>query len=286
MTYARRMVNEDLLRRAAAVVAGADALLIGAGAGMGVDSGLPDFRGAQGFWRAYPVYQKLGLDFMGMANPRWFDRDPAFAWGFYGHRLELYRRTVPHAGFAVLARWAAKMKHGAFVYTSNVDGHFQKAGFDAARILEIHGSIHLVQLARRCPGVTPADPHRFVIDPETLRAAEPLPRCERCGGMLRPNILMFGDGAWDETRAVAGEARLEAWLATLGDARLAVVECGAGTAIPSVRVFCERLARHRGTLVRVNVREPAVPPGGIGLAMGAREALEAMGAMGAMDGLP
>src|SRR5512143_2212890 len=103
----------ELIERAAQSVRRADALLIGAGAGMGVDSGLPDFRGAQGFWRAYPVYEKLGLDFSSMANPRWFTADPAFAWGFYGHRLELYRKTVPHAGFALLERWARGMRHGA-----------------------------------------------------------------------------------------------------------------------------------------------------------------------------
>lgn len=276
MVYAAAMVNDDLLRRAAAAVAEADALVIGAGAGMGVDSGLPDFRGTQGFWRAYPLYQKLGLDFASMANPQWFDKDPAFAWGFYGHRLELYRRTVPHRGFALLKQWAARMKHGAFVYTSNVDGQFQRAGFDDARLVEIHGSIHFVQCARSCSGIATADAYTIAIDPETLRAAEPLPRCDRCGEMRRPNILMFGDGWWDSKRSDAQEARLSEWLGSLGDARVVVVECGAGTAIPSVRRYCERLARRPATLVRINVREPEVPPGGIGLAMGALEALEAM----------
>ena len=61
---------EESVNAAAAALAGAEALLIGAGAGMGVDSGLPDFRGTQGFWRAYPPYQKLGLDFVSLANPR------------------------------------------------------------------------------------------------------------------------------------------------------------------------------------------------------------------------
>jgi hypothetical protein len=55
-----------------------------------------------------------------------------------------------------------------------------------------------------------------------------------------------------------------------------VVECGAGTAIPSVRAFCERLLRRKATLVRINVREPEVPPGGIGVALGALAALEGM----------
>ena len=263
----------DLIRRAAEAVRTADALVIGAGAGMGVDSGLPDFRGTQGFWRAYPLYAKLGLDFPSMANPRWFSKDPSFAWGFYGHRLELYRSTVPHAGFALLRRWSERMKHGAFVFTSNVDGQFQKAGFADDRIVEIHGSIHFVQCAGGCSGIAAADPYRFELDTETLRAKGELPRCARCRELLRPNILMFGDGWWDGARTDAQEARLMQWLGGLGDARVVVVECGAGTAIPSVRMFCERLARGRGTLVRINVREPEVPEGGIGLPMGALEAL-------------
>jgi len=65
-----------------------------AGAGMGVDSGLPDFRGDQGFWRAYPPYAKVGLSFADLANPRWFDEAPSLAWGFCGHRLNLDRRPL------------------------------------------------------------------------------------------------------------------------------------------------------------------------------------------------
>ena len=62
------MSDLEPLQRAALAVAGADALILGAGAGMGVDSGLPDFRGDQGFWRAYPPFRKLGLGFTALAN--------------------------------------------------------------------------------------------------------------------------------------------------------------------------------------------------------------------------
>src|SRR4029079_121117 len=134
---------DSLYRQAADALRAGDALLIGAGAGMGVDSGLPDFRGNEGFWNAYPALR--GRSFVAMANPVWFHRDPAQAWGFYGHRLQLYRQTTPHPGFAILKRWAAKMPAGAFVFTSNVDGHFQKAGFADDHILECHGSIHHLQ---------------------------------------------------------------------------------------------------------------------------------------------
>jgi NAD-dependent SIR2 family protein deacetylase len=61
---------------AAALIAGADALLVCAGAGMGVDSGLPDFRGPEGFWRAYPPYRGLGLRFEEIADPVHFAADP------------------------------------------------------------------------------------------------------------------------------------------------------------------------------------------------------------------
>src|SRR5438270_4816855 len=114
------MSSEEQFRRAAQAVAGADAMLIGAGAGMGVDSGLPDFRGNQGFWNAYPPYARLGLSFSELASPRWFAADPAFAWGFYGHRRNLYRDTPPHDGFDILLSCARRMADGAFVFTSNV----------------------------------------------------------------------------------------------------------------------------------------------------------------------
>ena len=265
------------LRRAAEVLRSAQALLIGAGAGMGVDSGLPDFRGTQGFWRAYPAYARLGLDFASMANPRWFQEDPEFAWGFYGHRLGLYRSTTPHAGFGLLRAWASRMKHGAFIFTSNVDGQFQKAGFPEERITEVHGSIHHVQCLGGCEGITSAAPYSVKVDPESFRASPPLPTCERCGALLRPNILMFGDWEWNASRSEEQHGRLSAWLQSVEPGSLAVVECGAGTAIPSVRRFSEHAAAaRRGTLIRINVREPEVPSGGISLPLKALEALSAI----------
>lgn len=270
------MTSQDL-RRAAEALRSADALLIGAGAGMGVDSGLPDFRGTEGFWRAYPAYKKLGLDFASMANPRWFESDPEFAWGFYGHRLGLYRATRPHPGFELLRTWASRMRHGAFVFTSNVDGQFQKAGFPEERILEIHGSIHFVQCLGSCGGISPAEPHSVEVDPESFRARPPLPTCARCGSLLRPNILMFDDWGWDSSRTEEQKHRLTRWLQAVGTGRLVVVECGAGMAIPSVRRFCEyEAASSGGTLIRINVREPQVPPGGLSLPLKALEALRGL----------
>jgi|GEM_PF-6417111 NAD-dependent SIR2 family protein deacetylase len=141
---------DPAIERAAKIIRDADALLITAGAGMGVDSGLPDFRGNEGFWNAYPPYRKLGKSFVEMANPAGFSSDPAFAWRFYGHRLNLYRKTEPHHGLQILRKWCDTCAVGSFVMTSNVDGHFQKAGFAKDRIYEVHGSIHHLQCSAPC----------------------------------------------------------------------------------------------------------------------------------------
>ena len=122
----------SVIEESAYVIQRAANVLITAGAGMGVDSGLPDFRGNQGFWRVYPALR--GYPFEEMDNPRWFDEEPTRAWGFYGHRLNLYRRTVPHQGFQILKEWTQKRGH--FVFTSNVDGSFQRAGFSESKIEE------------------------------------------------------------------------------------------------------------------------------------------------------
>jgi NAD-dependent SIR2 family protein deacetylase len=265
------------LRRAADAIRDADALLVSAGAGMGVDSGLPDFRGTEGFWRAYPAFASLGLRFEELANPMWFARDPSLAWGFYGHRLMLYRATSPHHGFSVLKRWTANRPAGCFVFTSNVDGQFQRAGFGDDRIVECHGSIHHLQCAKPCgTDIWPAT-CAVSVDDKTFRAAEPFPSCLRCTGTARPNVLMFGDGAWLDDRTAAQHERYERWLAGLADVRVVVIECGAGTAIPSVRIESERVAnRYDATLIRINVRDPQTPRGHIALALPAKAALEAI----------
>ena len=95
-------LDQSSVERAASLIEQADALIVAAGAGMGVDSGLPDFRGKDGFWRAYPALREAQIDFYNIASPSAFHSSPERAWGFYGHRLALYRETVPHHGYELL----------------------------------------------------------------------------------------------------------------------------------------------------------------------------------------
>ncbi len=264
--------------RAAAALRSAKGLVILAGAGMGVDSGLPDFRGDDGFWNAYPPYRALGISFEELANPATFDTDPAFGWGFYGHRLNLYRATVPHGGFAILLRWIRELRLDSFVVTSNVDGAFQKAGFSPGRIEEIHGTIHVLQCAEHCTADLWKNDEEVPVDLATMRALH-VPRCRRCGAVARPNILMFDDGRWLPDRTASQRARYTAWRAALGDQPLLVVELGAGTAIPSIRNATRRLSQRPGTTaVRINPREPEIAAPHLSLAAGALAGLQAIDA--------
>lgn len=93
-----------------------------------------------GLYNAYPPFAKLGADYMQMTRPSGFRKDPALAWGFGGFQLHLYRQTPPHPGFGILREICHAKPDNYFVQTTNVDGHFLKAGFDPHRVYECHGS--------------------------------------------------------------------------------------------------------------------------------------------------
>jgi len=266
------------IKKAAQILNDADAVLITAGAGIGVDSGLPDFRGNEGFWKAYPPISKLGISFSEMANPYWFERKPRLAWAFYGHRLNLYRRTIPHSGFYQLLEISRNKPGGYFVFTSNVDGQFQKAGYDDDRIEECHGTIHWFQCTQVCTHtIWDASDIQVKVDEEKFEALDPLPECVNCGSLARPNILMFGDWSWIGSRTDDQSRRLASWLSDikLMNYKLAIVEMGAGQALPTVRWKSESAAMtYNGTLIRINPRDHAVPEGHISIPMGTAEAVD------------
>jgi len=263
---------ENIIRSKNAIK-NAEILIVTAGAGMGVDSGLPDFRGDKGFWKAYPMYERLNLSFVEAANPIHFENDPYFGWGFYGHRLELYRKTTPHKGFNIMLNWTRKWIEDYFVVTSNVDGQFQKAGYENSRIYEIHGSIHYLQCVTPCCDAIWENKETIDVDYETMRAKN-IPMCKYCSSVARPNILMFGDYSWIPNMSHRQSERFEDFLERYKNRKIVVVEIGAGTAIPSIRYTSERIGRNYGaTVIRINPREPHIGGNHIAIPLGGLEAL-------------
>jgi NAD-dependent SIR2 family protein deacetylase len=264
--------HDQKLAQAADWIRSADSLLITAGAGMGIDSGLPDFRGPGGFWSAYPALGRARIAFESIANPAAFTNSPKLAWGFYGHRLTLYRQTEPHAGFAILRALGERLPHGVRVFTSNVDGQFQKSGFADFQVCEIHGSIHHLQCTAGCSEhIWSAAGFHPEVDAERCEMTGELPHCPRCGALARPNILMFGDWGWIARRTSVQYEALKQWLGKVD--HLVCIEIGAGTNIPTVRHFSENCG---GKLIRINPGEPDVPASvcGMGLNIGGLDGIE------------
>ena len=257
------------------IIAEADAVIITAGAGMGVDSGLPDFRGDLGFWRAYPLLRDKNLSFEDMANPQWFFDDPKLAWAFYGHRLNLYKSTEPHEGFRLLLDLVKSKNENYFVYTSNVDGHFAKAGFSEEKIYECHGSIHYSQCIHKRDGAIWQTCNDVKIDEEKFIALD-MPVCPECGCVSRPNIVMFYDWMVNTMRINEQYRRYEAWLEQNKDSRFVIIELGAGLAVPTIRNFGEKFVKRskKATLIRINPRDNYISQYfGISLKCGALDGL-------------
>jgi NAD-dependent SIR2 family protein deacetylase len=174
---------------------------------------------------------------------------------------------------------ARQKKGGYFVFTSNVDGQFQKAGYDDSRIEECHGSLHHFQCIQPCSDdIWDANEINVTVDEETFEALEPLPRCKICGEIARPNILMFGDWSWNAGRKDFQRGRLSGWLQDVSTKGLyiAIVEIGAGNTVSTVRNLSEQVARAcNATLIRINPRDYKVPcEQDISLPFGAAEAIK------------
>jgi NAD-dependent deacetylase len=164
--------NRGLIDQARDWLRSARAAAVLTGAGISAESGVPTFRGAGGLWKNFRPEE--------LATPEAFRRDPALVWEWYDWRRGLIRGVEPNAGHYALARW--QMRHPALtLITQNVDGLHDRAG--STNILKLHGDIWTV----RCTGCgTESRDERVPLD-------EIPPKCGRCGGLLRPAIVWFGE---------------------------------------------------------------------------------------------
>ena len=142
------------------------------GAGISAESGIPTFRDAQeGLWAQY--------DPLALATPEGFERDPELVWRWYESRRERIRQARPNPGHLALASLAGVVQQLTLV-TQNVDGLHQRAG--SRDVVEYHGNI----LRDRCTV-------EQCIAERDRDSSGALPRCAACGGLLRPDVVWFGE---------------------------------------------------------------------------------------------
>ena len=165
--------------------------LVLTGAGISTESGIPDFRSAEGIWAQYDPYEVAHVDAL--------RRDPAGVWEFYALRLDALARAEPNDGHRALAELEERGWIRA-VITQNVDGLHQRAG--SREVVEVHGSLREAECVHCGVRVPMAD----------ALAALPLPPCPECGEVLKPCVVMFGEmlpvAAIERAQALAAEAGL------------------------------------------------------------------------------
>lgn len=268
-------MTPDVLSAAAEVIASAEALLIGAGAGMSADSGLPVYRGSNGDWNDKLYVDGKVLDWYELSTPKLFTSDPTKIWGYYGRATQNLRTTQPHAGYSVLRRWMQRFGTTSFALTSNVDSQFLNAGFDPDRLIELHGNLLFHQCLEVCGTAiwSSADVFTPTVDKHVIMTSD-LPTCPDCGAIARPNVLLFQDFGWQPTRMRQQRKKYEAWLDAQRGKRMVIVEIGAGDVLPLVRKASEAVcSSHDATLIRINPHPGDIPAGAMALQTSGLEAL-------------
>jgi NAD-dependent deacetylase len=161
------------------------------GAGVSTESGIPDFRSRNGIWAQYDPTE--------YATIQAFQRDPVKVWDFYSRRLGVLQAAEPNAAHTALARLEA-LGYVRAIVTQNVDRLHERAG--SRDVVEVHGSLR-TSSCLDCGHVEGFD--RVV---ELL----PTPRCARCGAVLKPDVVMFGEllpvAAIERASELAREAAL------------------------------------------------------------------------------
>ena len=154
------------------MVASSDNIVFFGGAGVSTESGIPDFRSVDGLYHQkfrYPPETILSHTFYERHKEEFFD--------FYRQKL-IAPEARPNAAHVKLAQWERDGKLKA-VITQNIDGLHQMAG--SRNVLELHGSVHR-NICRSCGAV---------YDAEWVMMTNGIPHCDKCGGMVKPDVVLY-----------------------------------------------------------------------------------------------
>ena len=183
-------------------------VLVLTGAGVSAESGIPTFRGKDGYWRKFDPAK--------LATPAAFARDPKLVWEWYRERRQRIRNAQPNAAHAAITRLAQHADEFLLV-TQNVDDLHARAGFPKDKMVQIHGDIFVTRCLH-CDfsyagrGGSPEPPAARAVQAESgrLRSIAPtlendvdIPTCPKCQALMRPGVVWFGEQLpWNELQRV------------------------------------------------------------------------------------
>ncbi len=160
------------MEKAVNLLKNAQKVVVLTGAGISAESGIPTFRGKDGLWKKFRAED--------LATPEAFQKNPSLVWQWYQYRQELILKCQPNPAHKTIALMEQYFKDNFSLITQNVDNLHQRAG--SKRVIEFHGNI----FKTRC---TKCNKQFLYGEYENT----PLPRCPNCNGLLRPNVVWFGE---------------------------------------------------------------------------------------------
>jgi NAD-dependent protein deacetylase/lipoamidase len=213
-------------------------VLIITGAGISAESGIPTFRGKDGYWR--------NLDLSKLATPEAFARDPKLVWEWYCERRQRIRTAKPNAAHEAITKLA--QQSGDFLLvTQNVDDLHARAEWNGKQLradqtVQIHGDIFVTRCSRCHFG-----------RPDLRQGEKEIPKCPDCGALMRPGVVWFGEQL--DSREIE---RVETYLD--GGPCHTVIVVGTTALFGYIIDWAMRAAGKNGRLVEVNPEETSLSP--------------------------
>jgi NAD-dependent deacetylase len=217
--------------------------LVITGAGVSAESGIPTFRGKDGYWR--------NLDPIKLATPEAFARDPELVWQWYRERRQRIRNAQPNAAHEAIAKLAQRADEFLLV-TQNVDNLHERAGLAKAEMVQIHGDIFVTKCSR-CdfkqydyrPSIAAATGGASGLDEARENG---VPRCTKCDTLMRPGVVWFG-----EPLPARETERVESYLQH--DSCGVVIVAGTTATFGYIIDWALRASHHGAELIEVNPEE-------------------------------
>jgi NAD-dependent deacetylase len=229
-------------------------VLVITGAGVSAESGIPTFRGKDGYWR--------NLDPIKLATPEAFARDPELVWQWYRERRQRIRNAQPNAAHEAIAK-LAQCADEFLLVAQNVDDLHERAGLPRKKMVQVHGDIFLTRCSRcawraelcdaeaggvhRESGLAGARRSIIEFSEQEERQENGVPRCTKCGALMRPGVIWFG-----EPLPAPETERVENYLQR--DSCGVVIVAGTMATFGYIIDWALRASRH-GALIEVNPEE-------------------------------
>jgi NAD-dependent deacetylase len=208
-------------------------VLVITGAGVSAESGIPTFRGKDGYWR--------NLDPIKLATREAFGRDPELVWQWYRERRQRIRNAQPNAAHEAIAK-LAQCADEFLLVTQNVDDLHERAGLAKAEMVQIHGDIFVTKCSR-CD-FEQEQKHEHEQDQDQ----NGVPRCAKCDALMRPSVVWFG-----EPLPSRETERVENYLQR--DPCGVVIVAGTTATFGYIIHWALRASHHGGELIEVNPEE-------------------------------